>query len=337
MRSAFLSLLGLLITTALCAQPITKTRVMILGTPHLMELEGVRPAFLDGVISRLRQENFDAVAVENMSAELLLDIKCRETPYWQELYEAFSEGVEFGKAHQARTGQSAEEARAAIHTLDRKPSLGEADRIAYVNAFLCTYDVWSAALHYKQLEGQHPLDPAVTELLDRYTGSHNESNLIGLEIARASGLRQVYSIDDYQDEAILVNEFPAFVEDYLSHAEAIEASLTSAFYTDIAAMQEKALRDEDLLPLYAFYNSPAYMEGDYENQWAVWLNTHFGSKSDRSRYALWEMRNLAIASHILRIAASHPEQKILVIIGASHKSFLEKYLRQVPDIELMDL
>jgi pheromone shutdown protein TraB len=36
----------------------------------------------------------------------------------------------------------------------------------------------------------------------------------------------------------------------------------------------------------------------------------------------------------MRLVANHPEEKILIVIGASHKSFLEKYLKQMPDIEL---
>jgi pheromone shutdown protein TraB len=83
-------------------------------------------------------------------------------------------------------------------------------------------------------------------------------------------------------------------------------------------------------------NSKEYQKQDYDAQWKIWLNTNFPSGSDRARYALWEMRNLQISANIMKTAAFYPGKKILVIIGASHKSFIEKYLQQANNIRLLD-
>ena len=51
---------------------------------------------------------------------------------------------------------------------------------------------------------------------------------------------------------------------------------------------------------------------------------------------MWEQRNLAIVSNIMKIAATNAGKRILVIIGSAHKSYLEKYLRQIPDVEVLE-
>ena len=40
-------------------------------------------------------------------------------------------------------------------------------------------------------------------------------------------------------------------------------------------------------------------------------------------------------ANIMRLVAAYSEQKILVIIGSSHKSFIESYLEQMSDVEVL--
>ena len=61
------------------------------------------------------------------------------------------------------------------------------------------------------------------------------------------------------------------------------------------------------------------------------------SKLDRIRVALWEVRNLNIASHIRRSSSLYPGQKILVIIGSSHKIFLDNYLKDMMGVKIVNL
>lgn len=79
-------------------------------------------------------------------------------------------------------------------------------------------------------------------------------------------------------------------------------------------------------------NSLEYEVRDMELQWNLWFRTKLQSGLDRSRMALWEVRNLNISSHIRRATALHPGERLLVIVGASHKPFLETYLNQMVDI-----
>jgi len=83
-------------------------------------------------------------------------------------------------------------------------------------------------------------------------------------------------------------------------------------------------------------NSREYKKKDFEAQHVIWLNSKFESGTDRARFSLWEMRNLQITANILKTCAFYPGNNIIVIIGASHKSFIEKYMKQIPDIELLE-
>lgn len=337
MKTSIVISLFLLISTSLFSQSITRTKILVLGTPHLEQLDNFHPDYLTRVLDSLKNKNFDVVAIENMPAELLLDIKSRTENHWQDLYSSFNKFIEFGLSHQKTVNKTFEEAKKNIESLNLKENISDIERIDYINSYLCIYEVWSATLYYKELKDKSKLSKTVIDLLEKLARSKNEINTIGLEIAITNKLRQINYIDNLQDETILLNEFPMFMNEYQSNSKSINELINkSKFYEKVSSLENEAIKNKDLYTLYKFYNSKEYMKQDFEGQWELWFKTNFNSKSDRSRYSLWEMRNLFITANILRVVASNPEKKILVIIGASHKSFLEKYLKQIPDIELFD-
>jgi len=337
MKKNILLLALFLISTSLISQSLKKTQVLILGTPHLEHLDNFQTPYLKKVLDSLQAKEFEAIAIENMPTELLLDIKHRKETYWQDLFSSFSRFIEFGQSHQKNINLSFEEAQNKIGELHAKTTLSDADRIEYINSYICIYDIWSAILHYKSLADKSKLSKTAIDFLEKLTNAKNEINAIALEIATTSKLNQIYYIDNLQDETILLNEFPNFMIDYQSNEESIGELLNqSNFYQEVTSLENEAINKKDLYPLYKFYNSNEYITKDFEGQFALWFKTNFNSKTDRSRYSLWEMRNLSITANILRVVASNPEKKILVIIGAAHKSFIEKYLKQIPDIELLE-
>lgn len=330
-------LLSLLFTySSLFSQTLKKTQVLILGTPHLEQLDNFQMPYSKRVLDSLQTKQFDVVAIENMPTELLFDIKSRKEGYWQDLFKSFSKFIEFGQSHQKSLNLNFEMAQKRINELQLKTTLSDIDIVDYINSYICIYDIWSATLHYKNLTDKSKLSKTVIDLLDKLSNAKNEINTIALEIAKTNKLNQIHYIDNLQDETILVNKFPKFMSEYESNQNSINNLLNeSNFYQKVTSLENEAINNKDLYPLYKFYNSNEYMTKDFEGQWALWFKTNFNSKTDRSRYSLWEMRNLSITANILRVIASNPEKKIIVIIGASHKSFIEKYLKQIQDIELL--
>ncbi|MGL5890442.1 MAG: DUF5694 domain-containing protein, partial [Bacteroidia bacterium] len=155
-------------------------------------------------------------------------------------------------------------------------------------------------------------------------------------LAKRLNIKELEYIDNMQDETILGMNYPEFFEDYQASQDAIGKMIAQAsVFEDTDRLTANCIKNNNLLPLYKFMNSEKYMKEDYRGQWELWLRTNFKSKTDRSRYSLWEMRNLQITAHIMRLVAKYPEKKIVIVIGASHKSFIEKHLSQMPDIELL--
>jgi hypothetical protein len=71
-------------------------------------------------------------------------------------------------------------------------------------------------------------------------------------------------------------------------------------------------------------------------QWEAMLRARLPDEMGRTRVALWETRNLHMVGHIQRMIAQHPGERILVIVGSSHKPFFDAYLRQMMGVQVVD-
>ena len=172
--------------------------------------------------------------------------------------------------------------------------------------------------------------------MQQYSEDQNEISSLALKLADNQKLQKLEYIDNLQDEPLLYKHFPSFTKDFTDNQELFKDIRNSPVYQKVNKLIASGIKDENLLDLYLFMNSVEYKKQDFEAQHEIWLNSKFNSGSDRARFSLWEMRNLQITANILKICAFYPGKSIIVIIGASHKSFIEKYLKQIPDIELLE-
>ena len=331
----FVSFILISTITVSKAQHVEKTKILVLGTLHLNQINGVENKHVDRVLDSLVQFNFDVICIEKMPAELLIDIGNRNAPHWQDLYSYFGDPIEKGAYYQDILNMSYHEAQLLIDSLIVKNYLTEADRIVLAKASLCCYDPWTASMNYQYISDKTVLDTTITAFMNNYTKSKNEINLIAVNLAKRLNINKLYSIDNLQDETILLHDFPEFLVDYKTNQGKVSELLDNSLYKKIDSIQSSCVSKGDLYDIYRFINSPEYMDADKVGQWDIWFKTNFKSKSDRARYSLWEMRNLQITANIMRLVASHPEKNIIILIGSAHKSFIEKYLQQISDVELI--
>lgn len=316
------------------SQEINKTQVMVLGTLHTDQIENFEKTYVHRILDSLHAQNFDVVAIEQMPAYLLMDLKNRGEE-WSMIYN--EEIIELGQKHQNNFNISYIEAINKLKKLETLTNLTESDRIEYIDALICTYDNWSALIHFKYLQEKSKLEDYVADYLEGLLQSKSELNVIGTEVAFKRKLTRVYPIDDLQDEALLRIEYPMFFEDFELNAPKLMPLLeASGLYETLAKKTAEAIEAKDFYALYKFINSNEYKALDFQSQWEIWFKSNFQSQTDRTRYSLWEMRNLGITGNILRVIAANPGKKVLIIIGASHVSFLEKYLGQIPDIQIIN-
>jgi hypothetical protein len=110
-----------------------------------------------------------------------------------------------------------------------------------------------------------------------------------------------------------------------------------ALYEELKGIQNKAYASGDLLPLYVYLNSEEYVRRDIESQWQILFKAKLSSGLAQTRVAYWDVRNMGIVANIRRAMALHPAQKMLAVIGASHKGFLDALLAECMDVKIVQL
>jgi hypothetical protein len=341
----FILTLSLLSLGILKGQTTEKpVEILVLGTQHLSYIDGFEPEMLQGVISKLDSYNFDVVCIENMPAQLLYDIRSRQDSSFDGVLSSFG-GDRLDMADKAQLDYQVgfHDAQKQIYNiLSEKKELDPEDRADLIKLYLATADKASAALQYNYLRKYSDsstlefLDPEVRKSMEDLLHSHNEVYALALPIAENRDLNRIASIDDFQDEALLLKHFPSFIGEYMDNQDFFKDLPNQPVFVKSRELEKACVEKRDLYDLYLFLNSAEFQKQDFKAQWQIWLESDFPSGSDRARYALWEMRNLQISANIVRESAFYPGKRMLVIIGASHKSFLEKYLRQIPSVQLLE-
>ncbi|WP_196894484.1 DUF5694 domain-containing protein [Aureivirga marina] len=323
------------------AQENKKTQILILGTQHLSNINGFETFMLKNVIDKLDTYNFSAIALEMMSGELLNDLKSRKDPHFDALFE-FTRGnirLKFAKMMQEKLDISFNIASEKCFTLTQKQNLSDLERVELIQNLIAKADLVSAILQYNYLQNKQLLKSKLPkEIVDKITKTYNKKNefySLGMEIAKLENLQKLEKIDNFQDETLLYKHFPIFSQELKENEHLAKELMANPHFKKVFEMEKEGVEKGDLYNLYTYLNSDEFKKNDYEVQWKFWLKTNFKSKSDKARFALWEMRNLQIVANIMRMSTFYSGEKILVIIGASHVSFLEKYLSQIESVELL--
>lgn len=330
------------LSTELIAQSSRqKTKILILGTPHLNQIESFKSQMLDKTISILNKESFDAVCIENMPTELLYDICSRNDVAFKDVLTYFGgERLSTADSVQKQLNISFLEAEQRFREFSNKNSLSDKDHLLMIEYALAIANPVSATLHYTYLKDKTIIKESKlsNKLFDNLINNIDKSNEIyslALKLAKNRNLNRIEYIDNVQDEALLFKYFPDFIKDYTNNQEMFKGIASLPIFVKGKKILERSIEEKDLLDYYYYLNSEEYMSQDFKAQWEIWLKTNFPSSSDKARYYLWEMRNLQIVANIMKVCSFYSGKKVIIIIGASHKSFIEKYLEQIPSIELL--
>ncbi|MCS6919883.1 MAG: DUF5694 domain-containing protein [Fimbriimonadales bacterium] len=319
-----------------------KTHLLILGTPHLAGYD-FEVAALEPLLNVLERFKPDLVGVEWLHPQVIEWMELTPQKHGGTVERFAQRIVELGRMLQKQLGIS--RVQAELITEERlaslTPNATPMERTALIGYLLAAYDYVSALLQWSYLpeefRAQDQWLPAeVRRSLEQALQSKSEDTSIGVALARRRQLQRIYQIDDHQDGDLFLRTFEQFLREMQASKEvqAMEARFKALMQQDRHRF-ERVARQGNLLPLYLYYNSPEYAEEDME-QWRVWFRTRFASGLDRARMAAWEVRNLNMASHIRRAMAHHPGGRMVVIVGASHKPFLEAYLPTMVDVKLVE-
>ena len=316
------------------------TQVMVLGTAHLSSApETWDPSVLEPLLERLAAFNPDIIATEDQSGPSLYKLwSYRESsPNTATRYggRALRMAAEAGLTLDLEMPEADAALRKALTSLAQEPTA--ADRRRLVALFSAAGYAHSALVQWWRLPeservAKDGLSTRLISLLDELGSSRNESVAIAAKLASRLGLDRIYPMDA-QDEDVFTDResdifgktvFPGIMEQYRAEPLLQDAG-------DVARMTDGATT----LAEYRKLNDPRKNLRRSDIEWLGALDQMTEAKVGRKRVAGWEVRNLRMASNIREAAARAPGGKVLVIVGAAHKIWIEAYLRSMTDVRVV--
>jgi hypothetical protein len=240
---------------------------------------------------------------------------------------------------QAATGLDVPAASAALaQTLSKWPATpAPAERRRLAALFLAAGEQGSALVQWLRLpeaerRSEGMLNAALVERLEALRVRRNEIWLVAAPLAAELGLEQLHPMDDQS------------VGSPAADKEAYAAAITRAWDNPATAQRratsealERNLKTGDgVLAMYRAYNAPNQGKLAFDSDFGAALEEPSPERYGRSYLGYWETRNLRMAANIRDMLTATPGIRALVIVGASHKPYLDSYLDQMHDVRIVD-
>ncbi|QGZ41526.1 hypothetical protein IP92_00485 [Pseudoduganella flava] len=314
----------------------TPNEVMVLGTAHLAHLPpAFQPDSLRVLHERLRAWNPRIIAIEHLSGQQCATLR----QYPQRYEDTVRAYCKWDPAPaRATTGLDVPAATAEIDRLlahwPEQPTAAQRRHLAAV--FLAGGEPDSALVQWLRLEPAERkegdgLDAGLVAALEKRAGGKGEDALIAAPLAAALGLERVYAMDDHTADAPDADPQAA--------GAAIGKAWNNPATAKLRAMDEQLharLGDAaGVMAMYRSLNDPARARLLYDSDFGAALEEPSPQQFGRGYVTYWETRNLRMAANIREAIGMQPGLRTLVIVGASHKWYLEAYLNQMHDVRIV--
>ncbi|MBN2973785.1 hypothetical protein JW805_17395 [Roseomonas aeriglobus] len=312
--------------------------VAVLGTTHLSGLpKTFDPATLGPLIDRLAAWRPQAIAVESLSG-LQCDTLRRFPSRYADTVKSYCPDV---SAAAAATGLDVPAANAAatamLATWPADPT--PADRRKLAATLLAAGERDSALVQWLRLApvdrvAGNGLDATLVEQLETYRIRRNETTLIAAPLAARLGLERVWAMDDHSADS-------ADGDDAKAAGEAIMAAWknpsSARRKAESAQMEAKLGTGDGVLAMYRRLNAPDQGKLIFDSDFGAQLEEPSAGRYGRQYLGYWETRNLRMAANIRSEIGMKPGVRTLVIVGTSHKPYLDAYLDQMHDVRIVDV
>jgi len=351
MRYAILGLLAtLLCARSACAQTAvfdpsrlkgpaagTPNEVVVLGTPHLRGLpDTFQPASLRPLADRLAAWRPDTIAIEALSGPQCAFLRQYPARYRETVADYCWDPAPARAATGLDVPAATAESERLLAAWPAAPTPAQRRRLAAV--FLAGGERVSALVQWLRLPDAERragdgLDATLVTLLDQLRTRRNEDTLIAAPLAAALGLEHVVAMDDHTADAPIADE------------AAYGAALTAA-WNNPATTQRRRIDDAldaklgtpgGVLALYRALNASDQAKLVFDSDFGAALNEPSPQRFGRAYVTYWETRNLRMAANIRAAIGAQPGGRALVVVGASHKWYLEAYLNQMHDVRIVDV
>ncbi|WP_345776242.1 DUF5694 domain-containing protein [Luteimonas salinisoli] len=324
--------------------PRVQSEIMVFGTWHLSAFrEWLEPRHLDGTLALLERFAPTRIAIERIPPDeiAMLTEHAANDPVADRVLGMFARSIlpPARAMQQALDVDRSAAARRADALLGKaSQGLEPAERVDLVAHLLAAYEYDSAALQWSYLspterDAAEALPVEVRESLDRRLEGTDEIALVAMPLARELGLQRLYPVDS-QYEGMRTLAFPAELVDEVFGRASEETTAAGTIPRLLAKADRAREEDADLLGIGLEVNTHETQMEDTA-QWAPWLAMDHPSGLDRFRYAMWELRNHRMAAHLLNVAASTKPERVLFLVGFSHKSYVDRALEPHLGIRLV--
>ena len=316
-----------------------QNELLVLGTPHLSQLPAAfQPAGLALLNERLAQWRPQVIAIEALSGTQCAFL--RQFP--QRYRETISDYCWDTAPARAATGldvpAATAQAEALLASWPSTPSAAQRRRLAAL--FLAGGEPASSLVQWLRLpEAERRsgagLDAALVTVLETLRVKRNERYLIAAPLAARLGLERLHAFDDHTADSPMKNEqeqklYGAFLMKAWDNPAGVQRKKMDA------AVEAHIATPEGVLALYRAANAPDQWQLVFDSDFGAALEAPSAQGFGRDYVAYWETRNLRMASNIREAMATRTGGRTLVIVGASHKGYLDAYLDQMHDLRLAD-
>lgn len=335
MRILAMATAALAMTTGIAHAQRAPNQVMVLGTSHLSGWPKEVPlANLDPLLDRLASWVPQMIAMKSIPGD-----QCWLMRHEAQFKDAVNDYCPDTEAAHKATGLDVPE---AIAERDRilfsiSPTATPAERRHLAAVMLAAGDPASAMVQWLRLpeverHAGDGLDAALAGWLHTRESRRNENEAIAAGLAARLGLERLIQMDEQAVEMHIDNDD--------AYGAAVGGAWKAAKVPPSAA--EKAAdgpglaTPQGVLAAYRFLNSPGYPARAYARDFGAALADPSPRGYGRMYVTYWETRNLRMAANIREALGWHPGSRMLVIVGASHKGYLDRYLGQMRDVQIAD-
>lgn len=321
---------------------LSPTKVMVFGVGHFDNASAkFQVAWLAPVLCRLGAYKPDIILTEAMPGEQLMGLDAYAA-YHGDASRYGGPTLEMAKAAQADLQLTAAQALVQANVLCQKGNLAPAERRHLASLFVAAAEPFSATVQWMRLRPAERLaadgvSPALAKRLDRFVGLRSEMTSLAARLAADLGLERTYGVGDHASDVALPTD--ADMKAALA-ADPGQIDLFNHRTPDFRGVPEDTMKlsaAAQVMPVLKWKNSARFGSLDADAQWFSMLRSEKLGRAGRQRVAAWEAQNLQMAVAIRTVTAPIAGGKALLIVGASHKPFLEAYLRTFADIELVSV
>ena len=313
--------------------------VLVIGTPHLSNLQGFKAETLTPLLDRLAAWKPTAIATEDLSG-----LQCDSLRRYPSRYASTVETYCWNPAPaNEATGLDVPAANAEAERLlgdwPGQPSAAQRRHLAAV--FLAAGERGSALVQWLRLAPEdriagEGLTDALVTMLNRIKDRPNETYLISAPLAAQLGLERLWSVDDHSADT----PDPTDPAEKKAFEETIMGAWDNPASTARRAEDGRlgALLGEEggLIQVYRAYNAPETSQQAYLSDFGATFVEPSPQAFGRRYLGFWETRNLRMVANMRDVLGRYPGTKMLTIVGASHKGYYEAYLDQMHDVRLID-